>query len=121
VGLVALLLLGGCRNAASNGMPAGGGHIDSSSADGVIYGRLLAGSGAPSRETAEPIGVSGQQVSVIDPSTGNTVATATTGPDGSFRLSVASGAYLIQGGGNRQYVRVGAGEKAKVNLMLPTP
>jgi hypothetical protein len=122
IGIAVLALLGGCRNAAANGMQSGESHIEQSpEAGGVIYGRLLAGSGAPSRETAEPVGVSGQEIAVVDPSSGNMVARAVTGVDGSFRLSVAPGTYLIHGGGKRQYVRVGAGEKAKVNLMLPTP
>jgi len=122
VGLAVLVLLGGCRNAATNRIQSGGSHIEQSpEAGGVIYGRLLAGSGAASREAVEPVGVSGQEIAVVDPSNGDTIAKAVTGVDGSFRLSVAPGTYLIQGGGNRQYVRVGAGEKAKVNLMLPTP
>ena len=121
VGVVALLLLGGCRNAAANRIQSGGSHIEQSpEAGGVIYGRLLAGSGAASREAAEPVGVSGQEIAIVDPSNGNTIARTVTGVDGSFRVSVAPGTYLIEGGGKRKYVRVGAGEKAKVNLMLPT-
>ncbi len=122
IGIAVLALLGGCLNAAANRIQSGGSHIEQSpEAGGVIYGRLLAGSGAASREAAEPVGVSGQEIAIVDPSNGSTIARAVTGIDGSFRVSVAPGEYLIQGGGKRQYVRVGAGEKAKVNLMLPTP
>lgn len=122
LGIAVVLLASGGRNAAGNGTQSDGSPVEQSPrANGVIFGRLLAGPGASSREAAEPVGVFGQQVNAVDALSGKTVATATTGADGSFHLSVAPGAYLIQAAGNRQYVRVRAGEEAKVNLMVPTP
>jgi hypothetical protein len=90
-----------------------------SNSQGIIYGRLLAASGTPSREMAEPRGVPGQQVAVLDPLSGNIVAKATTGSDGSFRLIVPGGDYLLVNGGTRQYLRVGPGEEIRLNLALP--
>lgn len=89
-------------------------------AHGAIVGRLLAGPGTVSHEGApQPVGVSGQQVMVIDPSSGARIAAAITASDGSFRLQVPPGAYVVEAAGERQQVRVGSGEEVKLNLALP--
>ena len=82
--------------------------------DGAVSGRLLAGSGTASAESSAPAGVSGQNVAVIDLANGNTVASVTTGTDGSFRMSVLPGAYVVEAGGVRQFVRVDSGKEVRV-------
>jgi hypothetical protein len=91
-------------------------------AEGQIFGRVLSSAGAIGPQGApEPTGVAGQPVEIIDPQSGQTIAQATSGPDGSFRISVRPGNYLLQAVGSKRYVRVEAGQEQQVNVMLATP
>ena len=91
-------------------------------AEGVIFGRVLTGPGTIGPEgLPEPAGVGGQRVEIINPQSGQTVAQATSGQDGSFRISARPGNYLLQAAGTRRYVQVEAGREQQVNVMLPVP
>jgi len=90
------------------------------SAQGVIAGRLLAGSGSPSGESAPPVGVAGQEIDVVEVSSGSIIAKTISGADGSFRVSVPTGKHLLVSGAARQYFQVGPGEEVNLNLALPT-
>ena len=90
--------------------------------EGLIFGRVLSAPGTIGPEgAAEPVGVGGQQVEILDLHSGQTVAQATSGQDGSFRLSVRPGNYLLRAVGTKRYVRVEGGQEQQVNVMLPVP
>ena len=91
-------------------------------AEGQIFGRVLSSPGAIGPQGApEPTGVAGQLVEIIDSQSGQTIAQATSGPDGSFRISVPPGSYLLQAVGSKRYVRVEAAQEQQVNVMLAVP
>jgi hypothetical protein len=91
-------------------------------AEGLIAGRVLSSPGAVGPQGApEPTGVAGQRVEIINPESGQLVGQATSGPDGSFRISVPPGSYLLQAVGSKRYVRVEAGQEQQVNVMLAVP
>ena len=91
-------------------------------AEGLIVGRVLSSPGTMGPGgAAEPVGVGGQRVEIINPESGQIVGQATSGPDGSFSISVPPGNYLLQAVGSKRYVRVEAGQEQQVNVMLPVP
>jgi len=91
-------------------------------AEGLIVGRVLSSPGAIGPQgPPEPMGVAGQQVEILNPDSGQTVAHAISGQDGGFRMSVPAGNYLLQAVGTKRYVRVEAGQEQRVNVMLPVP
>jgi hypothetical protein len=90
--------------------------------EGLIVGRVLSSPGAIGPQgPPEPTGVAGQQVEVLQPDSGQTVTQTTSGADGSFRLSLRPGNYLLQAVGTKRYVRVEAGQEQQINVMLPVP
>ena len=90
--------------------------------EGVIFGRVLSAPGTIGPHgAAEPVGVGGQQVEIIDPHSGKTVAQTTSVADGSFRLTLRPGTYLLQAVGVKRYVRVDAGQEQEANMMLAVP
>jgi hypothetical protein len=91
-------------------------------AEGLIVGRVLSSPGTVGPQgVPEPAGVAGQRVEIINPKSGQIVGQATSGPDGSFRISAPPGSYLLQAVGTKRYVRVQAGQEQQVNVMLAVP
>jgi len=91
-------------------------------ADGVVFGRVLSAPGTIGRWAAPaPVGVGGQRVEILSLQSGQTVAHATSADDGSFRLTLRPGNYLLQAVGVKRYVRVDAGQEQEVNVMLAVP
>jgi hypothetical protein len=65
--------------------------------------------------------VADQRIEIINPNSGQVVAQATSGHDGSFRIPAPPGIYLLEAVGIKRYVRVEAGQEQQVNLMLAVP
>lgn len=95
----------------------------SAAARGVIGGGAFFGIGRLRNSATVPVaqGVAGAKITVMDAAGKRVIATAVAGRDGSFRIEVAAGDYLILWGTMRQYIRVGAGETVTVNFASPNP
>jgi len=94
----------------------------STQAPGAVVGRIFFGQGTISRGTgAQPSGVRGAQVTLVDPASGHIAGTATTAADGSFRISAPAGAYLLKGGNTSRYIQIAPGMEVHADIQMPIP
>ena len=93
-----------------------------SSDRGVIFGKRLraAGTLGPPGFNAPPQGVAGSRVLVLDPADGRTIASAVTSEDGSYRIELAPGTYVVESGDTQQTVKIRAGQQLQLNFAVPT-
>jgi hypothetical protein len=113
----------GCMRARAGGSPdLGPSSRRETSSTGTITGKVVSAPGTVSRsEKIEPAASAGAQILVFDKTGKKKIASAIADRSGRFQVDVPPGAYLIESGATKQFVKVRAGQRTPVNFAVPNP